>query len=136
MAKRPVVAGFDGSDAGEDALSLATNFARALDVPLVVAVVHPAGGPPGMGRVDAEWVTALRAEADHVAERARKLLDGRAPAQFRLVGSSSARPAASSSWPRRRARPPSSWARAGVARFGGPPRAAPPSASCTAPASP
>ena len=89
MAKRPVVAGFDGSDAGEDALSLATNFARALDVPLVVAVVHPAGGPPGMGR-DAEWVTALRAEADHVAERARKLLDGRAPAQFRLVGSSSA----------------------------------------------
>ena len=52
----PVVTGFDGTPPGEDALALGRWFARVLNVPAIVAVVHPGPAAIGVARVDAEWV--------------------------------------------------------------------------------
>jgi nucleotide-binding universal stress UspA family protein len=85
-----VVVGFDGSDSGEDALRLGVLFSAALgDTPLV-ATVHPGPNPIGLGRVDAEWVAAMREGAEDCLGQARRLLEGQVEAEFRLVPSSSA----------------------------------------------
>ncbi len=85
-----VVVGFDGSDSGEDALRLAVLVSRALQDKPLVATVHPGPNPIGLGRVDAEWVAALREHAEETLAQARRLLEGQLEADFRLVPSSSA----------------------------------------------
>ncbi|HVI37535.1 MAG TPA: hypothetical protein VM684_14990, partial [Gaiellales bacterium] len=70
----PVVAGFDGTASGEDALTLARACARVLGSTLVVATVHPAPPPVSVGRVDAEWVAARHRQAEDILDAARHLV--------------------------------------------------------------
>jgi nucleotide-binding universal stress UspA family protein len=87
----PVVVGVDGGPAGTDALILGRWTAEALDVPLVVAVVHPAPSALGSGRVDAEWVADRHRAAEAVLDGARTVLkDAEGPVEYRPVASSSA----------------------------------------------
>lgn len=86
----PVVAGFDGTPSGEDALALARACTRALDTTLVVATVHPSPAPIGSGRVDAEWVADRHHQSSAILDGARKLLAGLDAVEYRVVASSSA----------------------------------------------
>ena len=86
----PVIAGVDGGPSGKDALVLGRWAADVLDVPLVVAVVHPepAGGA---GRVDAEWIADRHRAAGAVLDGARTVLkDTTGPVEYRTVASTSA----------------------------------------------
>ena len=86
----PVIAGVDGGASGRDALVLGSWAADVLDVPLVVAVVHPepAGGA---GRIDAEWIADRHRAAEAVLEGARTVLkDATGPVEYRAVASTSA----------------------------------------------
>jgi nucleotide-binding universal stress UspA family protein len=90
-ATRPVVVGVDGGPAGTDALLLGQWTAETLDVPLVVAVVHPAPAAIGSGRVDAEWVADRHRAAEAVLDGARTVLkDANGPVEYRALASSSA----------------------------------------------
>jgi nucleotide-binding universal stress UspA family protein len=93
-APGPVVAGFDGSDSGLDALALAVACSRVLDAELVVTVVYPEPAPIGVGRVDAEWVADRRAVAEELLEQAAAVLAGWGDVppgtSYRAVGSTSA----------------------------------------------
>ncbi|MDI6105535.1 universal stress protein [Actinoplanes sp. NEAU-A12] len=88
----PVLAGVDGGASSADALVLAGWAARTLDVPLVVAAVHPAPSAIGSGRVDAEWVSSRRDAAEQALDEARAFLAETGPlrAEYRVVASSSA----------------------------------------------
>jgi nucleotide-binding universal stress UspA family protein len=83
-----VVVGFDGGEGAEDALALGLRLAAASGEPPLVAAVHPEEYPLGLGHVDAEWVAAMREEADRMLERARRIAGERAT--YRRVASSSA----------------------------------------------
>ena len=83
-----VVIGFDGTDRAEDALTFGVRLAAATgDVPEVVTV-YPAS-PAGEGHVDAEWVAAMREQAEHMLDRARAL-HGEPAIEYRVVGAGSA----------------------------------------------
>ena len=86
----PVLAGFDGTVSGEDALALATACARVLGTSLVVATVHPAPAPISSARVDAEWIADRHLQAEKVLDGARHRLADVQAADYRLVASSSA----------------------------------------------
>jgi nucleotide-binding universal stress UspA family protein len=86
----PVIAGVDGGPSGKDALVLGRWAADVLDVPLVVAVVHPAPAG-GAGRVDAEWIADRHRAAEAVLDGARTVLkDATGPVEYRAVASTSA----------------------------------------------
>ncbi|MDA0167107.1 universal stress protein [Solirubrobacter ginsenosidimutans] len=86
-----VVVGHDGSDSGDDAAVLGARLARAKGEGLLVVTVYPEENPIGIGRVDAEWVEAMREHAREVSDCAKRFLDERAiAAELRLVGSGSA----------------------------------------------
>ena len=89
-AAGPVVAGFDGTPSGEDALALGRACARVLDATFVVATVHPSPAPISSARVDAEWVADRHHEAEKVLDGARRLLGDAQPVEYRIVASSSA----------------------------------------------
>src|SRR5689334_3679341 len=87
----PVVVGFDGSETGEDALALARWCGQVLDAPIIVAVVHPAPAPVGIGRVDAEWVADRHRLAEQVLDGARQFMSPVGDrAEYRVLRSSSA----------------------------------------------
>jgi nucleotide-binding universal stress UspA family protein len=86
----PVIAGFDGTPSGEDALALARACARVLDTTLVVTTVHPSPAPISSARVDAEWVADRHHQAEKVLDVARRLLDGVDRVEYQVVASSSA----------------------------------------------
>jgi nucleotide-binding universal stress UspA family protein len=76
---------------GEGALALGRRLAEGLDVPLMIAVVHPAPAALGSGRVDAEWVADRHAAAQQVLDEARAAVAGAGcEIQTRMVASSSA----------------------------------------------
>lgn len=86
-----VVVGYDGSGSGDDAATLGAQLARATGSPLIVVSVYPEENPIGMGRVDAEWVSALREHAGEVSSCGERFLAQRGvDAEHRVVGSSSA----------------------------------------------
>lgn len=86
-----IVVGYDGSDSGDDAATLGAQLARATGSALIVVTVYPEENPIGMGRVDAEWVAALRQQAGEVSACGERFLGERgAAAEHRVVGSSSA----------------------------------------------
>jgi nucleotide-binding universal stress UspA family protein len=90
-AAGPVIAGVDGGPSGTDALTLGRWTAETLDVPLVVAVVHPAPAAIGSGRIDAEWVADRHRAAEQVLDGARAVLkEATGPIEYRMVASSSA----------------------------------------------
>lgn len=87
----PVIVGVDGGPTGTDALNLGRWTAETLDVPLIVAVVHPAPAALGSGRVDAEWVADRHRAAEAVLDGARTVLDDvTGSVEYRTVASSSA----------------------------------------------
>jgi nucleotide-binding universal stress UspA family protein len=87
----PVVVGFDGSETGEDALALARWCGQVLDAPIIVAVVHPAPAPVGIGRVDAEWIADRHRLAEQVLDGARQFMSPVGDrAEYRVLRSSSA----------------------------------------------
>jgi nucleotide-binding universal stress UspA family protein len=80
----------DGGAAGTDALLLGRWAADVLEVPLLVAVVHPAPAG-GAGRVDAEWIADRHRAAAAILDGARAVLaDKPGAVDFRTVASSSA----------------------------------------------
>jgi len=86
-----IVAGHDGTDSGDDAATLGAQLAQATKESLVVVTVYPEENPIGVGRVDAEWVSHLREQAQEVSASARRTLEEHGvPAEYRVVGSSSA----------------------------------------------
>ena len=86
-----IVVGHDGSDSGDDAATLGAQLAKATGESLLVVSVFPEENPIGIGRVDAEWVEAMREHAREVSECAKRFLDGRdIAADYRVVGSGSA----------------------------------------------
>ena len=87
MASR-VVIGYDGSDAGEDAVAFGLTWCRSTgDVP-VVATVYPEEHPLGAGHVDAEWATYVREQAESIQDKARNSVGDQA--LYRNVASTSA----------------------------------------------
>ena len=86
-----IVIGYDGSDSGDDALTLGATLCRAIgDTPLVVTV-YPEENPIGPGRVDAEWVAYMREQAGEVSAAAHRFLEAHGiNAECRVVGSGSA----------------------------------------------
>jgi nucleotide-binding universal stress UspA family protein len=87
-----IVVGHDGSDSGDDAALLGARLARATNEDLLVVTVYPEENPIGtIGRVDAEWVAAMREHAREVSDGAKRFLDERGvSAAYRVVGSGSA----------------------------------------------
>ena len=86
----PVIVGVDGGASGRDALVLGQWAAEVLEVPLVVAVVHPepAGGA---GHIDAEWIADRHRVAEAVLDGARTVLkDAAGDISYRTVASTSA----------------------------------------------
>jgi nucleotide-binding universal stress UspA family protein len=89
----PVVAGFDGSPAGEDAVVLALAAGRVLGVATIVAVVHPSPAAVSPARVNAEWVADRRRLAEQILEAARSFVTAGGAVEkveYRIVASSSA----------------------------------------------
>jgi nucleotide-binding universal stress UspA family protein len=87
MASR-VVIGYDGSEASEDAVAFGLTWCCSTsDVP-VVATVYPEEHPLGAGRVDVEWTTYVREQAEIIQDKARALVGD--AALYRNVASSSA----------------------------------------------
>jgi nucleotide-binding universal stress UspA family protein len=86
-----IVVGHDGSDSGDDAAVLAARLSRATGEDLLVVTVYPEENPIGVGRVDAEWVAAMREHAREASDCAKRFLDEReVSAAYRVVGSGSA----------------------------------------------
>src|SRR3954454_6404438 len=86
-----IVVGHDGSDSGDDDATLGAQLAKATGEGLLVVSVFPEENPIGVGRVDAEWVEAMREHAREVSEYAKRFLDGRGiAAEYRVMGSGSA----------------------------------------------
>ncbi len=72
MASR-VVIGYDSSEASEDAVAFGLTWCRSTgDVP-IVATVYPEEHPFGLGvrRIDVEWLTYVREQAEIVQDKAR-----------------------------------------------------------------
>jgi hypothetical protein len=87
MASR-VVIGYDGSEASEDAVAFGLAWSRSTgDVPMI-ATVYPGEHAPGVGRVDAEWASYVREQAQIVQDNARAAVGD--AALYRNVASTSA----------------------------------------------
>jgi nucleotide-binding universal stress UspA family protein len=87
MASR-VVIGYDGSEASEDAVAFGLTWCRSTgDVP-IVATVYPEEHPLGIGRVDVEWATYVREQAEILQDQARATVGD--AALYRNVASTSA----------------------------------------------
>jgi nucleotide-binding universal stress UspA family protein len=87
MAGR-VVIGYDGSEASEDAVAFGLTWCRSTgDVP-IVATVYPEEHPLGAGRVDAEWASYVREQAESIQDQARTTVGD--VALYRTVASTSA----------------------------------------------
>ena len=87
MASR-VVIGYDGSEASEDAVAFGLTWCRSTgDLP-VVATVYPEEHPLGAGRVDVEWATYVREQAESIQDKARATVGD--AALYRNVASTSA----------------------------------------------
>jgi nucleotide-binding universal stress UspA family protein len=87
MASRVVIA-YDGSEASEDAVAFGLAWCRSTgDVP-IIATVYPEEHPLGAGRVDVEWATYVREQAEIIQDKARAAV-GEA-ALYRSVASTSA----------------------------------------------
>jgi nucleotide-binding universal stress UspA family protein len=87
MASR-VVIGYDGSAASEDAVAFGLTWCRSTgDVP-IVATVYPEEHPFGVGRVDVEWATYVREQAEIIQDKARATVGD--AALYRNVASTSA----------------------------------------------
>jgi nucleotide-binding universal stress UspA family protein len=83
-----VVIGYDGSDAGDDAVTFGLTWCRSTgDVP-VVATVYPEEHPLGAGRVDAEWAAYVRKLGQETLDKAQSVASD--AAIYRLVASTSA----------------------------------------------
>src|SRR5829696_4133204 len=83
-----VVIGYDGSDAGEDAVAFGLAWCQSTgDVP-VVATVYPEEHPLGAGRVDAEWAAYVRNLGQETLDKAQAAAGD--AAIYRLVASTSA----------------------------------------------
>jgi nucleotide-binding universal stress UspA family protein len=87
MASR-IVIGYDGSEASEDAVAFGLTWCRSTgDVP-IVATVYPEEHPLGLGRVDVEFATYVREQAEIIQDKARATVGD--AALYRNVASTSA----------------------------------------------
>ena len=87
MASR-VVIGYDGSEASEDAVAFGLTWCRSTgDLP-VIATVYPEEHPLGAGRVDVEWATYVREQAESIQDKAQATVGD--AALYRNVASTSA----------------------------------------------
>lgn len=82
----PLIAAYDGSERGEDALALAGALARPLGLELVVATAAPRAE---YFVSDEELLGALADEGERLAQRARELLGDEAEVSFELIAGDS-----------------------------------------------
>ena len=83
-----VVIGYDGSETSEDAVAFGLTWSRSTgDVP-IIATVYPEEHTLGLGRVDADWPTYVRDQAQIVQDNARATVGD--AALYRSVASTSA----------------------------------------------
>jgi nucleotide-binding universal stress UspA family protein len=83
-----VVIGYDGSQASEDAVAFGLTWCRSTgDVP-IIATVYPEEHPLGIGRVDVEWATYVREQAEIIQDNVRATVGD--AALYRNVASTSA----------------------------------------------
>jgi nucleotide-binding universal stress UspA family protein len=83
-----VVIGYDGSEASEDAVAFGLTWCRSTgDVP-IVATVYPEESALGVGRVDVEWASYVREQAQIIQDNARATVGD--AALYRNVASTSA----------------------------------------------
>ena len=83
-----VVIGYDGSEASEDAVGFGLTWSRSTgDVP-IIATVYPGEHGSGVGRVDADWASYVREQAQTVQDNARATVGD--AALYRNVASTSA----------------------------------------------
>jgi nucleotide-binding universal stress UspA family protein len=87
MASR-VVIGYDGSEASEDAVAFGLTWCRSTDDVPIVATVYPDEHPLGVGRVDGEWATYVREQAEIIQDNARAAVGD--AALYRNLASTSA----------------------------------------------
>lgn len=73
-ASGSIVVGWDGSDSGQDALTLGRRLAETSGDRLIVATIHPQEAAPSLGALDTEWVAYLREQATDTIEEAKPLL--------------------------------------------------------------
>ena len=66
-----IIAGYDGSDRGQDALALGRRLAKASGDRLVVTCIHPQEAAHSLGALDTEWVAYLREQATETIEEAK-----------------------------------------------------------------
>jgi len=86
-----IVVGHEGSECGDDATALGSDLARSTGEDLIVVTVFPEENPIGIGRVDAEWVSYMREQAQDTSARAQAFLSARGvEADYRVIGSHSA----------------------------------------------
>jgi nucleotide-binding universal stress UspA family protein len=87
MASR-VVIGYDGSEASEDAVAIGLTWSRSTgDIP-IIATVYPEEHALWVGRVDAEWASYVREQAQMNQDNARATVGD--AALYRDVASTSA----------------------------------------------
>lgn len=84
----PLIAAYKGP-AGPDVLTFASRWRGASGRPIRVVTVYPGSAPIGRGRVDAEWVSYNRQEAQRILDGAREALAG-TDATFEAVAAESA----------------------------------------------
>lgn len=89
-AEANVVVGYEGEPTGRDVIAFATQWAKAGGDQITVVTVYEGAAPPGIQRVDAEWVAYGREEADELLDEARSLIGDGVLAKFTRVASSSA----------------------------------------------
>jgi nucleotide-binding universal stress UspA family protein len=85
-----LVVGYEGGSTGADAIAFALRWAAAGGDELLVVTVHPGPAPLGAGKVDVEWVSYEREQADGLLERARALVPDGVAARFVRVDAASA----------------------------------------------
>jgi nucleotide-binding universal stress UspA family protein len=85
-----VIVGYEGEPTGPDVLAFAERWAKAGGDKITVVTVYDGGAPPGIQRVDAEWVAYGREQADQLLDEARSLIEPGLSPSFRRVASSSA----------------------------------------------
>jgi nucleotide-binding universal stress UspA family protein len=83
-----VVIGYDGSEASEDAVAFGLTWCRSTGDAPIVATVFPEEHPLGAGRVDVEWASYVREQAEIIQDKARAAVGD--AALYRNVASTSA----------------------------------------------
>jgi nucleotide-binding universal stress UspA family protein len=84
-----VVVGYEGEPTGRDVIAFAERWAKASGDQITIVTVYEGSAPPGVQRIDAEWVAYGREEADQLLDEARSIVGEGVNANYLRVASTS-----------------------------------------------